>query len=114
MTLAARPSVMTRVLDFLFGKSLTTEERRGFDESQPPKVIENVYRVLHLVSAAAVLVIFLWSYGWLPFVDSRLENRWFWPVFGVNVLLRFGWEQVTGYYKRRARAADTLKAASSE
>ena len=106
MTADARPSPLTRVLDFLFGKSLTPEEKRRFEAARPPKAIESAYRVLYLASFLAVLTVFLWSYGWLPFVDSRLDRGWFWPVFGVNVLLRFGWEQVKGLYERRASAGE--------
>jgi hypothetical protein len=114
MTADARPSPLTRVLDILFGKSLTHEQRRRFEASRPPKAIERAYGVLYLASFLAVLTVFLWGYGWLPFVDSRLDKGWFWPVFGVNVLLRLGWEQVTGFYERRARAGEALKAASPE
>lgn len=114
MTSDARPPFLTRVLDLVFGKAVSSEERETLEASLPPETVINGYRVLQPISVAAVLTTFLWTYGWLPLVDSRIDRNWFWLAFGVNVLLRFGWEQVTGYYTRRARAGETLKAASPE
>lgn len=114
MTSATRASASTRALDWLFGKAGTPEDRALAEASRPPRAMQTAFDVLHLASACAVLVTFPWSYGWLPFVDSRIDSLWFSLALGANVLLRFGWERTTAYYRRSARVGEAVKAASTE
>jgi hypothetical protein len=102
---------LSRVLDVIFGARLQGEDAERARAERPPRSVRAAYDILHLGSFLSVVVLFLWSHGWLPFVESQGESIWFWYAFGLNVLLRFGWDQLTAYYRRRA---NRLQATSSQ
>lgn len=105
MTPSPRPSITSRVLDIVFGKHGTPEEQALAEAARPPRSVQMPYDIVSGLSACLVLVTFLWSYGWLPLVDSRLNNAWLLLALGFNVLLRFIWEkEIAARYRRRAKA----------
>ena len=71
-----------RVLDVIFGERLRGEDAERAREEGPPRAVRVAYDILHLGSVLSVVVLFLWSRGWLPFVDSRGESIWFWHEIG--------------------------------
>lgn len=91
-------------LDFVFGKRRTPEEQALAKAALPPRNIRRIYDLMHLLSAASVLIVFLWTFGWLPLGESRLDRGWFWPVFGLNVALRLVWDVITRHYEPLAKA----------
>ena len=101
-------------MDLIFGKRLEGEAAERARAEAPPPWAQNVYSVLLLASVLAVTGVFLWGQGWLPFTDSRISRDWFWLAFGGNLILRFGWEWVTGHYRRGARADAASRAASHQ
>ena len=100
-----------RVLDVIFGARLDGEDDERARADGPPRAVRVVYDILHLASALSVLVLLLWTQGWLPFVGSRGESIWFWHALGLNVLIRLGWDRLTAYYRKRA---NSLQAASPQ
>ena len=104
MTPPARASLKDRVLEAVFGKQGTPAEQALAKAARPPRNIRTAYAFLHGASACSVLALFLWSHAWLPFVESRISSMWFWSAFGLNVLLRFVWEEISKRYEQRAKA----------
>jgi len=113
MTPSPTPSITSRVLDIVFGKHGTPEEQELAKAARPPRNVQMPYDILHVFSVCLMLVMFLWSYGWLPFVESRISNTWFLLALGFNILLRFAWEEIIKRYKRRAKARLAESAGSS-
>jgi hypothetical protein len=111
MTSDARPTLMTRVLDGLFGKAVTPEMRALHEAARPPRVVTDVLLALMLATFCLALIAALWSWGLLPFVESRISRWWALAALGANVLVRFGQEWVAKHYRRRAEAGEISKAA---
>ncbi len=103
MTPPASYSLIDQVLDAVFGKVGTPEEQALAKAARPPRNIQTAYDILHAASFFSVLVLFLWSHAWLPFVETRIGGNWLWAALALNVLLRFAWEQITRHYERRAK-----------
>ena len=104
MTPSPSPSITSRVLDIVFGKRVTPEEQALAIAARPPRNVQMPYDILLGLSVFLVLLTFLWSYGWLPLVDSRLSMNWFFLALGFNLLLRFAGEEIAKRYMRRAKA----------
>ena len=101
-------------MDIVFGKRMTAEERSVAEACAPPRSFRAAFHVLQISSLLCTLILILSKWGWLPLVDPQIGSDWFWTAFGVNLVIRLGWEQITGLYKRRAAAREALKAASPE
>ena len=105
MTPSPSPSITSRVLDIVFGKRGTPEEQALAIAARPPRKVQIPYEILLLLSVCLVLITFLWSYGWLPFVESRISNIWLLLALGFNILLRFAGEEIAKRCRRRAKAS---------
>ena len=104
MTPPARENLKDQVMDAVFGKRGTPAEQALAKAARPPRNIQTTYDILFGASFFSMLVLLLWSHAWLPFVESRISRMWFWSAFGLNLLLRLVWEQITNHYERRAKA----------
>ena len=103
-----------RVLDVIFGKKLEGEDAERALAERPPKWACTVYGALLWASFLVAFALLAWDWGWIPFVDSRIDTIWTAVALGANALLRLVWEQVTHRYERRAKAGCALKATFPE
>ncbi|GEM_PF-6904063 len=107
MSLPSLKAFGARTMEFLFGRRLTPAEQEAAKAARPPEHIRTPFSVIRWIMLFAVLGTFLWSHGWLPFVRSRIDLNWFWLAFGVDVLQRFAWEQITKHYQGQTEARMT-------
>jgi hypothetical protein len=111
MTSATRPNFLSRVLDIVFGKRLTPEEKRLAEVVGPPRAMRRAFDVLIGMSFLCLFILMFSKWGWLPIVGRQIGSDWFWIALLVNLLIRLGWEQIAEFYKRRAKAGEASKAA---
>ena len=107
MTEAPRDGLKDRVLDLIFGRRSTPEELAFALAAAPPSKIAKPLRIAEWALACLMLIAFLWQYGWLPFVNSKLDSWWFMGVWAIVISLRFVRELIEKHYERRAKARMT-------
>jgi len=77
-------------------------------------MVTDVLLALMLATFCLMLICLLWSWGVLPFLETRISRWWFFAALGANVLVRFGQEGVAKHYRRRAEAGEVSKAVSPQ
>lgn len=93
------------MLDAMFGRRFTPEELVFAKAAEPPEYMRRIYHVIMIGSVCALVVILLWSWGWLSFLNSRIDWRLTSWVVVPNVVVRLVWEEwIIKHYKRRAKA----------
>lgn len=106
MTEAPRDGVKDRILDAIFGSRGTPVERELFEAARPPKVVLLVITVFFFASVLWMVLTFLASHGWLPFVP-RIARQWStWSILPVAVTAVVQ-DQISKHYERRAKARMT-------
>ncbi len=101
MTVPSFKAFGAQAMEFLFGRRLTAAELAVADAARPPEHLQIPFRVIRWITSISVTLALLWTFGWLPFVNSTLDRNWFWLVFAIDVLQRFAWEQITKHYRRQ-------------
>ena len=101
-----------RFLDVVFGKKLEGEEAARARGEGLPSWARRIYGVLLWSSFLGAVALFMWSKGWLPFVDTKIDSVWALAALGLNALLRSECEWITRRHDRRAKAGRAMKAPS--
>lgn len=110
MTPPPREDLKDWVLNLVFGKQGTPEERALAMASRPPRVMRIIFGILAVAALCSMLVTYLWSHGWLPFVDSQISDLWWFSAIGFTVLLNFVVDRMCNRYARAAKARLTESA----
>ncbi|MDZ4111192.1 MAG: hypothetical protein U1E18_16530 [Brevundimonas sp.] len=108
--------MLDRVLDVIFGKTLEGEdaERVRARAQHLPKWACTVYFALLWTTFLGATALFAWHWGWIPFLESRIDSIWALAALGGNALIRMAWEQITSRAERRAKTGLTVQATLSE
>lgn len=109
-------NLLDRVLDVVFGKKLEGEEaeRARALAARLPRWASTIYFFLLWASVLLAGALLAWHWGWIPFLDSRIDSIWSVAAVGVNVVLRLAWEQISSRHARRAEASVSSKVTPSE
>ncbi len=107
-------NLLDRFLDVVFGKKLEGYDADRARAEWAPQWARTGYFVLSGASIFLAFAILAWSWGWLPFMDSRVDSIWAAAALGVNMLLREAWQWLTRRHERRAKSRAPSQAAFSE
>ena len=102
-----------RVLDIVFGKKLEVEDERA-RAAWAPQWARTVLLILQTGSILVAFTLLFWSWGWIPFTDSRVDSIWALAALGLNAILGSAWEWMTRRHERRAMAGRATKATFPE
>jgi len=101
MTPSPRPSITSRVLDFLFGKPGTPEERARAKASRPPKWVRLISMSVLVSVMAAFVYTIVGKYGWL----SLPWKPAYWPdsivFYGLIMATVFAEREIGRRYAKR-------------
>ena len=109
-------NLLDRVLDIIFGKKLEGEDAELLRARAQhlPKWASTVYLALLWTTFLGATALLAWHWGWIPFLESRIESIWSLAALGGNALIRMAWEQITSRAERRAKTGLSSKSAFLE
>jgi hypothetical protein len=104
-----------RVLDVVFGKKLEGEDDvRARAAAWAPQWARTAFLGLQTGSILVAFALLFWSWGWMPFTDSRIDSLWALAALGLNAASGTAWEWMTRRQERRAKAGRAAKATFPE
>src|SRR5690606_978347 len=77
-----------------------------------PQWVRQGRHVLIWSTVLGFIATFLWSRGWLPFVDTRIDSIWPVAAVGLSAVIQSGWSWIVRRHERKTRTGQAVKALS--
>ena len=106
------PSITTRMLDFVFGKTLQGEARERAAEERPPAKVRHVVSFAWLIWIAVAVLSFIDWRGWADLWPAELPRMLSLAVLGFAARLLS--DRVSRHYRQKARRERDRKRANRE
>ncbi|MBF0664188.1 MAG: hypothetical protein IR159_01355 [Brevundimonas sp.] len=105
-------NLASRFLDVVFGKKLEGEEAALARGEGLPQWVRQGRHVLIWSTVLGFIATFLWSRGWLPFVDTRIDSIWPVAAVGLSAVIQSGWSWIVRRHERKTRTGQAVKTLS--